>query len=48
MTHATIIKVFNDFKNWKYRMPKLSESRVSLTNSSIEVVLPHWAKDEVS
>ncbi|KAI1721990.1 zinc finger FYVE domain-containing protein 9 [Ditylenchus destructor] len=46
-THASVLKVFNDFRNWSYRMAKLPGSYVSLSDSRTQVSLPDWALEEL-
>ena len=43
----SVLKVFNDFRNWNYRMAKLPGSYVSLSDSRTRVVIPEWSLDEL-
>jgi hypothetical protein len=44
----TVLKVFNDFKNWSYRLPKILGSTVEIENgTTINVRIPKWSVEDI-
>lgn len=45
---TTVLKVFTDFRNWSYRMLRVHGSTLDLQDDESRLVIPLWAKSDVS
>lgn len=44
---SSVLKVFNDFRNWTYRMPMIYGSYISLEDNNTTLFLPKNAVNQV-
>ncbi|CAG9536686.1 unnamed protein product [Cercopithifilaria johnstoni] len=45
---ATVLKMFNDFRNWRFQMPLIPGSTLTVhDNSESTLIIPTWALEEI-
>lgn len=45
---TSVLKMFNDFRNWRFQMPLISGSTLTVyDNSESVLIIPTWALEEV-
>ncbi|EJD74052.1 FYVE zinc finger family protein [Loa loa] len=46
---TSVLKMFNDFRNWRFQMPLISGSTLTIQDNSESVlIIPTWASEEIS
>lgn len=45
---TSVLKMFNDFRNWRFQMPVISGSTLTVRDNSESIlIIPTWALEEV-
>ncbi|VDN38356.1 unnamed protein product [Gongylonema pulchrum] len=46
---TSVLKMFNDFRNWRFRMPVICGSTLTIKdNNETHLIVPAWANDEIA